>query len=77
MRYGIPYGMTPRPEARAALERKRAAFAAAVDRQYWRERRIVAGTASVETIEAALEFRHLSRVLAGPRSMMFKRRIEK
>lgn len=61
--------MQPRPEDAATLERKRAALADQLDRHYWRERRVVMGSASVETIDCVLRMRYLSRVLAGPRAL--------
>lgn len=66
----LPLTITPRPEDRAALEAKRAALADALDRHGWRERRIVLGVASPETIDCVLRMRHLSRVLAGPRRLL-------
>lgn len=58
------------PSTAAALERKRAALASQLDRHGWRERRIVLGVASPETIDCVLRMRYLSRVLAGPRRLV-------
>lgn len=62
----IPAHIAPGPDDVAALARKRAELDAKLDRHGWRERRIVAGSASTETVDVVLRNRHLSRVLAGP-----------
>ena len=68
----IPLSVTPRPEDAEALARARQHLAEKLDRHAHLERAIVAGTATVEMIEAALRDRYLSRALAGPR--LFLRR---
>lgn len=65
----IPLRIAPGPEDMADLNARRAALADQLDRHGWRERRIVAGNASPETIDCVLRNRHLSRVLAGPRPL--------
>jgi hypothetical protein len=62
----IPLHIAPSLEDAEALKRARLQLADKLDRHAWRERRIVNGQASPETIDATLRNRHLSRVLAGP-----------
>jgi hypothetical protein len=62
----IPHKLTPSLEDLEALARARLQMADRLDRHAFRERRIVAGHASPETIDCVLSNRHLSRVLAGP-----------
>ena len=63
----IPLSVTPHPDDAESLARARRKLQLALDAQAHRERAIVAGTATVEMIEAALRDRYLSRALAGPR----------
>jgi hypothetical protein len=58
--------ITPTIDCAATLAAKRADFSAQVERQAHRERAIVAGTATMAMIDAAIAEKHLSRVLAGP-----------
>lgn len=62
----MPAHIEPGPDDVAALARKRAELDAKLDRHGWRERRVVLGVASPETIDCVMRNRHLSRVLAGP-----------
>lgn len=62
----IPLHISPSPEDVEALARARLQLADRLDRHSWRERRIVMGSASPETVDCVLGNRHLSRVLAGP-----------
>lgn len=62
----IPATVTPSAEDIEALARARLQLADELDRHKYRERRIVSGVASPQTIDCVLRNRHLSRVLAGP-----------
>lgn len=61
--------MTYEPKAAAYLEQERAKLAAKLEAHAALEVRIVEGRAHPGDVERVLEARHLSRVLAGPRSM--------
>jgi hypothetical protein len=63
----LPHGIGPTGEARAALDRARGRLADALDRHYWRLRRIELKQASQATVECVVRHKYLSRVLAGPR----------
>jgi hypothetical protein len=69
----LPLKITPSARDIEMLARARLQFATRRERQAHRERAIVAGTATDDMIDAALADKSLSRVLAGPRSLMASR----
>lgn len=65
----LPRVITPRPKDAQALAAARHKLTQALECHHWRERRVVMGVASPETIDCVLRMRYLSRVLAGPRPL--------
>lgn len=73
----IPLHIAPSAEDAESLVRASARLASELAQQAHREQAIVAGTASVPMIEAAIADKHLSRVLAGPVPMQHGRRFKR
>jgi len=73
----VPAHITPRPEDTEALARARAQLESRLEHQAHRERAVVAGTASMAMLDAAIEDKYLSRVLAGPVPLHYPRKVFK